>query len=322
VTEETTDPGEQDEEHDQDEERRADGVHDSLEVTLVLSALDERSSATDERVLSSGDDDTVGLSALATSGVVSDLAHVLVDSERFTGDGRLIASNEGNTLGDRVLLVELLLVELILLLVWVTVVELVLSLELKVELEVLRLVVVADKTNVTGHGGTLLDDNDVTGNELTGEDGLLLVVTDDSRLHGDVTLERGDDIGGLLFLVPTDDSVEKKNTANDTEIDPVLKTGGEKGSKFHNVENRTGEVTHELLQEVGLLRGDFVVAIALATAFGLVSGETGAKLSIDEVVRDLSSEVSTARGLAAAGLPPLLLLGGSSWAWPADLGSR
>jgi hypothetical protein len=234
VTEETTDPGQEDEEHNQDEKRCTDGVHDSLEVTLVLSALDERSSATDERVLSSGNDDTVGLAALATSGVVSDFAHVLVDSERFTGNGRLIASNKGNTLGDGVLLIELLLVNVVLLLVWVTVVELVLGLELKVQLEVLRLVVVADKTNVTGNGGTLLDDNDVTGDELTGENGLLLVVTDDSRLHGDVTLERGDDIGGLLFLVPTDDSVEKKNTADDTEIDPILKTGGEKGSKFHN----------------------------------------------------------------------------------------
>ena len=70
--------------------------------------------------------------------------------------------------------------------------------------------------------------------ELTGENRLLLVVTDDSRLHGDITLEGSDDIGGLLFLVPTDDSVEKKNTADDTEIDPILKTGGEKGSKFHN----------------------------------------------------------------------------------------
>lgn len=234
VTEETTDPGQEDEEHDQDEKRCTDGVHDSLEVTLVLSALDERSSATDERVLSSGDDDTVGLAALATSGVVSDLTHVLVDSEGFTGNSRLIASNEGDTLSDRVLLVELLLVNLVLLLVWVAIMELVLGLELKVKLEVLGLVVVANETNVTGNGGTLLDDNDVTGDELTGENGLLLVVTDDSRLHGDVTLERGDDIGGLLFLVPTDNSVKKKNTADDTEIDPILKTGGEKGGKLHD----------------------------------------------------------------------------------------
>ena len=234
VTEETTNPGQEDEEHDQDKKRCTDGVHDSLEVTLVLSALDERSSATDERVLSSGDDDTVGLAALATSGVVSDLTHVLVDSERFTSDGRLIASNKGNTLGNGVLLIKLLLVDLVLLLVWVAVMELVLSLELEVKFKVLGVVVVTDKTDVTGNGSTLLDDNNVTRDKLTGEDGLLLVVTDDSRLHGDITLKGGDDIGGLLFLVPTDSSVKKKNTADDTKINPVLKTGSEKGGKFHD----------------------------------------------------------------------------------------
>ena len=289
VAEETTDPGQEDEEHDQDEKRRSDGVHDSLEVTLVLSALDERSSATDERVLSSGGDNTVGLAALATSGVVSDLTHVLIDSERFTGDSRLIAGNEGNTLGNGVLLIELLLVKVVVLLVWVAVVELVLGLELKVELEVLRLVVVADEADITGNGSTLLDDNDVTGDELTGENRLLLVVTDDGRLHGDITLEGSDDIGGLLFLVPTDDSVKKKNTADDTEIDPILKTGGEKGGKFHNVENRTGEVTHELLQEVGLLRGDFVESIALATRLSLRGGETSAELSVEDCEYELAN---------------------------------
>jgi hypothetical protein len=289
VTEETTDPGQEDEEHDQDEKRCTDGVHDSLEVTLVLSALDERSSATDERVLSSGGDNTVGLAALATSGVVSNLTHVLIDSERFTGDSRLIASNEGNTLGNGVLLVELLLVKVVVLLVWVTVVELVLSLQLKVDLEVLRLVVVADETDITGNGSTLLDDNDVTGDELTGKDRLLLVVTDDGRLHGDITLEGSDDIGGLLFLVPADDSVKKKNTADDTEIDPILKTGGEKGGKFHNVENRTGEVTHELLQEVGLLRGDFVETITLATRLSLRGGETSAELSAQDCRNELAN---------------------------------
>lgn len=51
---------------------------------------------------------------------------------------------------------------------------------------------------------------------------------------------------------------------------------------MHTIENRTGEVTHELLQQVGLLRGDFVVAIALATALSLVRGETSAKLSVDD----------------------------------------
>lgn len=235
VTEETTNPGEQDEEHDEDEKRRSDGVHDSLEVTLVLSALDEGSSATDERVLSSGDDDTVGLAALATSGVVGDLSHVLVDSEGLSGDGRLIASNERVALGDRVLLVELLLIDFVILLILgVSVVELVLSLELHVQVEVLRVVVAADKTGVTGDGLALLNNDDVTGNKLASENGLLLVVTNDGGLHGDITLERSDDIGSLLLLVPTDNGVEQQDTADDTEIDPILETSGEKSSELHD----------------------------------------------------------------------------------------
>jgi hypothetical protein len=185
-------------------------------------------------VLSSCDDDTVGLAALAASGVVGDFTHVLLDSERFTGNGRLIAGNKGMALGNGVLLIELLLVDIVLLVIWVTVVELVLSLKLHVQLEVFGVVVVADKADITGDGRTLLDDDDVTGDELTGEDGLLLVVTDDDCLHGNVTLEGGDDIGSLLFLVPTDDGVEQQDTANDTEVDPILETGGEKSSELHD----------------------------------------------------------------------------------------
>ncbi|KAF7571771.1 hypothetical protein PtrM4_092710 [Pyrenophora tritici-repentis] len=235
VTEETTNPGEEDEEHDKDEKRRSDGVHDSLEVTLVLSALNKGGSATDERVLSGGDDDTVGLAALATSGVVCDFSHVLVDGERLSGDGRLIAGNERVALSNGVLLVKLVLIDFVILLILgVSVVELILSLELHVELEVLRVVIAADKTGITGDGLTLLNDDDITGNKLAGEDSLLLVVTNDDSLHGNVTLERGDDIGSLLLLVPTDNGVKQQDTADDTEINPILETGGEKSSELHD----------------------------------------------------------------------------------------
>ncbi len=53
---------------------------------------------------------------------------------------------------------------------------------------------------------------------------------------------------------------------------------------MHTVENRTGEVTHELLQKVGLLRRNFVEAITLATALSLVGGETSAELSVDDCI--------------------------------------
>jgi len=50
-------------------------------------------------------------------------------------------------------------------------------------------------------------------------------LTDDSALHGDITLEGSDDIGGLLFLVPSDSGVEEEDTDDDTHINPVTETG-------------------------------------------------------------------------------------------------
>ena len=286
VTEETTDPGSEDEEHDEDEESCTDRVHDSLEVTLILGSLDERGSATDEGVLGRSEGNTVGLAALATSGVVGDLTHVLVDSERLSGDGRLISGDEGVTLGDGALLVDVLV---ILLVIGVgRVVKEVLLLHLEVALEVLGSVVVADEADIGGDGLTLLDDDDITRNDFAGKNSNLTAVTDNGSLHSNVTTERGDDIGGLLLLVPTDESVEQENTADDTEIDPVAETGGEQSSEFHDVQNRALEVTEELLQEVGLLRGKLVVAEALATVLNLVGGDTLADIRVEH----LESQVS------------------------------
>lgn len=231
VTEEATDPGEENPEHDEDEESGTDVVHDSLEVTLVLSTLDKSGSATDERVLGRGLADSVGLAALATGGVVDDVTHELVDSEGLASDGRLVGGDDGVTLVGNTLTLVLVVLRAGRVLLGV---EGVLLAELLVLGEVLRGVVVADKTGISGDGLALLDDDNVTGDELAGLDVRFLTITDDSCLHGNVTLERSDDIGGLLFLVPTDDSVEKKNTDNHTEINPATKTGSEEDSEFHN----------------------------------------------------------------------------------------
>ena len=74
----------------------------------------------------------------------------------------------------------------------------------------------------------------ITRDKLTSSDFLLGTVANNNSLHGNVTLERSDDIGGLLFLIPTNDSVEHENTDNDTEIDPVTQTSGEQDSQLHN----------------------------------------------------------------------------------------
>jgi hypothetical protein len=48
------------------------------------------------------------------------------------------------------------------------------------------------------------------------------------------------------------------------------------------VENRTSEVTEELLEKIRLLRRNLVVSITLATVFSLMCSETGAKLGVDD----------------------------------------
>jgi hypothetical protein len=167
VTEETTDPGEQNPEHDEDEESGTDVVHDSLEVTLVLSTLDKGGSATDERVLGRALGDGVGLSTLATGGVVDDIAHELVNSEGLAGDGRLVSGDNGVTLVGNTLTVILVVLRAGGVLFGV---ESVLFAELLVDGEVGGNVVVTDKTGIGGDGLTLLDDDNVTGDELAGLD--------------------------------------------------------------------------------------------------------------------------------------------------------
>jgi hypothetical protein len=58
------------------------------------------------------------------------------------------------------------------------------------------------------------------------------------------------------------------------------------------VENGTLKVTEELLEKVGLLTGDFVVTIALATLLDVVAGETGAKLGVEVCVALLAKSSS------------------------------
>lgn len=285
VAEETTNPCSEDEEHDENEQSGTDAVHDSLEVTLVLSALDKSSSATDERVLSGGENDTVGLAALATSSVVDNVAHVLVDSERLTSDGGLIGSD------DRVTLVLDTLSTLVVVVLGaggvLLGVQSVLFAEFLVRGKVLRSIVVADKTGISGDGLTLFDDDDVAGNQFTCLDFLLLTVTDDNRLHGDVTLQTGDDVGSLLFLVPTDESVEKKNTDDNTEVDPRTQTSSEQDSDLHGVQDRSLEESEELEEQILLFGDDLVPAIALAAVFDIVFGDTLLDVGLEPIVGDV-----------------------------------
>lgn len=130
----------------------------------------------------------------------------------------------------------------------------------------------------------MLQTYNVTWDELSSLDFLFRTITNDERLHGDITLERGNNIGGLFFLVPTDNGVKQQDGNDDTEIDPVTKTGSEQDSEFHDcrelakrhkhivvdqltVENGSLEVAEELQEHVFFLSCEFVEASLLSSCF-------------------------------------------------------
>lgn len=97
VMEETSNPGGENPADDQNQKRRANGVHDSLEMTLILRSRNERCSATDEGHLGGVGNNSVCLSTLAASSVVDNIGNVLVNSERLSSHGRLINGQESVT---------------------------------------------------------------------------------------------------------------------------------------------------------------------------------------------------------------------------------
>ncbi|PMB73754.1 hypothetical protein BM221_001179 [Beauveria bassiana] len=84
-----------------------------------------------------------------------------------------------------------------------------------------------DNATVGGDNGTFLNLEDVTGNDFGGLNLLEGTVTENDSLESKGLLEFLDNGTSLEFLNETDSSVEQQKGANDTEIDPVLKTSSE-----------------------------------------------------------------------------------------------
>lgn len=66
-------------------------------------------------------------------------------------------------------------------------------------------------------------------NDLWSFDFLQLPVTENGSFQSERLFQFVDDRSGLVFLDETNGSVEQEQGADDTEIDPVLKTCGEDG---------------------------------------------------------------------------------------------
>ena len=222
VAEEARDPEGEDEDEDKDEERATDGAHDLLEVTFGFTTQDEGSGATDERLLGNVRAEDVTFTTLATGSVEDGVTNVLVDGERFTSDGRLVAGNDRRTLVDTLIIVVVVPLGGASLL------------EDSGSLRTVLVIVFGEQATIAGNSLTVFDNDNVTGDEVTGFNLLFLTITDNGSPESDTGLKLGDNVTGLLLLVPTDESVQEKNTANDTGVDEFTKTKGEDGSQLHD----------------------------------------------------------------------------------------
>lgn len=78
----------------------------------------------------------------------------------------------------------------------------------------------------------LLDLEDITGDDVRGVNLLEGTITENNSLEGKSLLEFVDNGTGLEFLEETDAGVEQQETADDTEIDPILETSSKNGGSL------------------------------------------------------------------------------------------
>ena len=90
-------------------------------------------------------------------------------------------------------------------------------------------------TFATGAKTYLFDLKNITRDDFCSFNFLELTVTKNSGLESESLLQFGDDGTCLVFLNETDSGVEQEQGADDTEVDPILKTGSKHGSGLFRV---------------------------------------------------------------------------------------
>ena len=136
--------------------------------------------------------------------------------------------------------------------------------------------ILGDNATISGDDGTLLNLEDITGNDFGGLKLLQGAVTKDNSLQSQGLLEFVDNAASLEFLDETNTGVEQKQSTDDTEIDPVLKTSSQDSSSLHDELDRTDEVHEKLQDQVLLLLLHLVKTKLLAAGGDLSLGKTSA----------------------------------------------
>ncbi|KUI57714.1 hypothetical protein VP1G_10929 [Cytospora mali] len=136
--------------------------------------------------------------------------------------------------------------------------------------------ILGDNATISGNDRTVLNLENITGNDLGSLKLLQGTVTKDNSLQGESLLEFVDNATSLEFLDETNTGVKQKQGTDDTEINPILKTSSQDSSSLHDELDRTDEVHEELQNQVLLLLLHLVETILLAAGGNLSLSETSA----------------------------------------------
>jgi hypothetical protein len=141
-----------------------------------------------------------------------------------------------------------------------------------------------DNSAISGDNGTLLELEDITGDNLGSLNLNITTVSNNNSTEGKSLLELLNNRTSLEFLDETDTGVKHQKTANNTEIDPIFQTGGENSGTLHDELNGTDEEHDELQDEVLLLLGHLVETVLLSSLKDLVGGKTDGGVGLEKLL--------------------------------------
>ena len=149
--------------------------------------------------------------------------------------------------------------------------------------------ILSDDATVCGDDGTFFNLDDIAGDDFGGFEFDKSTISKSDGLESECLLQFFDNGTSLEFLDETDSSVEKEQSADDTEIDPILKTSGKNSSSLnetlargstnktmvvesylHDELNWTNKVSEELLDQVFFFLSHLIQTIFLATLSDLL----------------------------------------------------
>ncbi|KAH3668244.1 hypothetical protein OGAPHI_001998 [Ogataea philodendri] len=145
---------------------------------------------------------------------------------------------------------------------------------------------VRNKLTVGWDNHTVLKLQDVTWNNVSCTNFNRVAVSDNSSRVSQSLFQFVDNRTGLVFLDETNTSVQHKQTTDNTEIDPVLKTSGQDSGSLHNELNRSDEEHTELEHQVLLFLGHLVETELLSSSGDFVRSKTNLRVSSKKLLRN------------------------------------